>query len=248
MLGAGVVKLRPLSRQKAELLQPLLNAGLAEIALHGYSHLALAPLREHQEFSDLAPVETQRALIRRGRRHLEDIFGLQVRLFVPPWNRLAASTAIVLREEGLLLSGTIDGVADIEQVCLPQVPCDVVIRHTARALQSARRLSGRGNMVGTLFHDYDFLESGYPGAYLKLNEFEITLQRWAKMDAVRKVLVTEAIQANEQPVAERVRANASLRHSLSRSHLGRRLMTGAHLVYWDAQTARRLALLAKHLP
>src|SRR5262249_59548051 len=105
----------------------LLREGLAEVALHGYTHLALAPLREYQEFSDAMPKETQRALIRRGQQHLEDIFGVKVRLFVPPWNRLADSTASVLREEGLMVSGDLHSNQDFD---LAQAPCATLIPET----------------------------------------------------------------------------------------------------------------------
>src|SRR5262245_39839939 len=62
LVNVGEVKLLPLSREKARLPERLLKEGLAEVALHGYSHLALAPVRNYQEFSDRMPVETQRAL------------------------------------------------------------------------------------------------------------------------------------------------------------------------------------------
>src|SRR5262249_42681490 len=50
LLKFGEVKLSPLPPEKARLLDGLLREGLAEVALHGYTHLALAPLREYQEF------------------------------------------------------------------------------------------------------------------------------------------------------------------------------------------------------
>src|SRR5262249_14502487 len=107
LLHGGIVRLRPLSRQKAQILQPLLDAGLGEVALHGYAHLALSGLREQQEFSDAVPRETQRALISQGRAQLEDAFGAEVRVFVPPWNRLSPSTAALLRDEGFMVSGDV---------------------------------------------------------------------------------------------------------------------------------------------
>src|SRR3954465_13493919 len=67
LLDAGRVNLRPFSAEKANLLKPLLDAQLAEVALHGYAHLTTSFQREHQEFSDAMPAPVQRQLIRAGR-------------------------------------------------------------------------------------------------------------------------------------------------------------------------------------
>lgn len=245
LLNSGAVKLSPLTREKARLLDGLLKSGLAEVALHGYAHLALAPMRRQQEFSDAMPVETQRALIRRGRRHLEDVFGVRVRLFVPPWNRIGASTAIVLREEGLMMSGDLynDGHQDCE---LTQAPCAALIQETDKALFAARRLGGRGNLVGTMIHDYDFVESGHQAGKLKMAEFEAIVSAWSKMNYVRRQLVADAILDHAESAAERLRANLQLCRRLKTSRLGRRLLPPA--VYWDTPQARRLGALVKLFP
>ena len=84
LLSGGTITLVPLPKSKADLLKPLLRRKLAEVALHGYAHLSLSRIRGQQEFSDAMPIATQRALLRRGKEHLEDVFETSVRLFVPP--------------------------------------------------------------------------------------------------------------------------------------------------------------------
>ncbi len=252
LLKFGEVKLAPFPREKAQLLDPLLKGRLAEVALHGYTHLALAPMREYQEFSDAMPVETQRALIRRGRQYLEDVFGVKVRLFVPPWNRLGISTAAVLREEGLMISGETRADAG-QDFDLAQAPCATIIQKTERALLAAQRFArlfscGCGNVVGTMIHDYDFVESGYKVGSLKIAEFETLVSAWSKMRNVRRMLVTDAILGNDEPAAERARANTRLHQRLGASFLGRRLLANAGAVYWNTRQARRLAGLAGFLP
>src|SRR5437016_5510591 len=49
LLTKGEVNLCALPGSKVRLLGPLLKEGLAEVALHGYCHLALAPVRGYQE-------------------------------------------------------------------------------------------------------------------------------------------------------------------------------------------------------
>ncbi len=246
LLKSGVIKLSPLPSEKTVLLDGLLKEGLAEIALHGFTHLALAPMREYQEFSDAMPLETQRSLIRRGRQFLEDIFGVRVRLFVPPWNRLGTSTATVLREEELMISGDLR--ADHHDFELSQVPCATTIKETQGALFAAQRFGGYGNVVGTMIHDYDFVESGYKVGSLKISEFEVIASEWSKMRNARRMLVTDAILGIGEPAAERARANTQLRQRLGTSLIGRRWLSFAHSVYWDTRQARRLARLARVLP
>jgi hypothetical protein len=247
LLKLGEVKLLPFPREKARLLDPLLREGLAEIGLHGFSHLALAPMREYQEFSDAMPLEVQRSLIRRGRQHLEDIFGMKVQLFVPPWHRLGFLTAVVLREEGLMLSGEIhaDNGQDFD---LAQVPCSTLIQETKRAIFAAQWFGGYSSVVGTMIHDYDFVESGYKMDSLRIAEFDVVAGVWSKMRNVRRMLVSDAILGNNEPAAERARANTQLRQRLRKSFLGRRLLPRVTAVYWNTQQARRFAGLARFLP
>jgi len=248
LLKAGEVRLYSLLETKAALLKPLLKEGLAEIALHGYCHLTLAPVRGYQEFSDRMPVETQRRLIQKGRRHLEKLFGLKVRLYVPPWNRLAASTAGVLKEENLLLANDIPEIPDARIMALSQLPSATEIAQTEQALRMARRRGGKENTVGTMIHDYDFVESHLGTSTLDLEGFEKLLHRWKEMPGIRRQLISETILGAPADGGDRLRANYSFRNSLKRSRLGFKVLAGFRNVYWDAQTALRLAQLAKFIP
>jgi peptidoglycan/xylan/chitin deacetylase (PgdA/CDA1 family) len=244
LLAAGEIELNPLTDIKVNLLKPLLAAGLAEVALHGYSHLALAPIRGHHEFSSRMPKETQRRLLQRGRAHLEDCFGLKIRLFIPPWNNISPVTIEVLQEEGLLLSA---GFMNQDPV-ISQYPCTVSAAETAGALRAARRWGGKSAGVGTLLHDYDFRESGLGTSTLTLPEFENMIQDWKKGKDVRFRLVSEVLQDNPAGQSARDQGNFRLRSVMNRSRLGRRLFRSAHLVYWEAGTAARLAAIMGCLP
>ncbi len=248
LLRDGAVKLSPVPKAKAALLKPLLDEGLGEVALHGYSHIAFAPLRGHQEFSHLMPKETQRRLIQRGRSYLEDLFGVRVRVFIPPWNRLAPATAQVLQEEGLFLSGDMAGPSDSSCVTLPQVPCSTSLAQTAGALKAALRLGKSWNSVGTIMHDYDFCV-GTPSFWsLPMKEFEELILRWKGLKGVKGHLISTAILDEPEARAERGLANAVLQSGLSKSRVGRKLLPTLRSVWWDTHTARRLAQLIKYLP
>lgn len=248
LVNHGVVELKPLPKSKADLLATLLKEGLAEIALHGYSHLTLAPVRGHQEFSKRVPAETQRQLIRKGRRFLEEIFGVQVRLFVPPWNRLADPTAKVLQEEGFLLSGDIPETADAGSFALAQLPCANGIGQTARALKTAQWFGKGHNTVGTVIHDYDFFESNLGTSDLRISQFEEILRQWKNTDQVEFKLISAAILQAEKSASETIRGNFALRKAVNQSRSARRIFSRLNGVYWDAATAFRLAGMIKFLP
>jgi hypothetical protein len=245
LVAAGEVKLTPLPASKADVLKPLLQAGLAEIALHGFAHLALAPVRGYQEFSQRMPRDTQRQLIRRGRSHLESVFGVKVRLFVPPWNRLGSSTAAVLQEEGLLLSS---GGPEATDLPLGQLPCPNLISETSCALATARRSRPGQNCVGTVLHDYDFKESNLGVSELTLAAFETELTSWKSGGAVEHRLISDAISPDRELEGQKARANLTLRKVISSSRLRRKFGSKMFGVHWDAKQAERLARLLRFIP
>lgn len=243
----NALQLKPLPHSKVQLLKPLFKAGLAEIALHGYSHLAVAPLCKWQELTDMVPQTAQRALIQYGRSYLEDTFGVPLRLYVPPWNRLAASTASILQEEGLMLSSTIHANEQPAVLKLDQMPCDVGIRATSAALQVARQLGKAGSVVGTLIHEYDFEESGQGVANLRMRDFESICQHWKKSNR-SCLLISDAITQYGKLGYERTKANSDLRQCLSRSLICRLLLRNLKAVYWTTSLARKLKLCVRTLP
>ena len=248
LVTAGEVKLTPLTAAKAALLKPLLQAGLGEIALHGYAHLALAPVRGFQEFSDRMPRETQRLLIRRGRSHLEDMFGVKVALYVPPWNKLGPITATVLEEEGLLLSSGGPEVANSGRLNLGQIPCPTSLGETSRALATARRFGRNGNCVGTILHDYDFKESLLDTSTFTVADFENLVGRWKNTNQVEHKLISSVISPDRESESKKTLANSNLRKTISSSRLRRKLFLGMYDVYWSTPTAERLTQMLKCVP
>ena len=245
LLSDGDVKLRPLPKSKADLLKPLLKEGLAEIALHGYAHLALSEIRGHQEFSPRMPKEIQRKLIRKGRQFLEDVFGVRVRLYIPPWNWLTPLTATVLREEDFLLSGNMP---DPDCSAPAQLPCATGIAETTCALKTARWFGKGRNSIGTMIHDYDFFESNLGTSDLKIAQFEEILCRWKSMNHVEHQLISKAILEVGESGDERIRGNRALIKAVNGSRVVRRFFSGSREIYWDTATAFRLANIIKYLP
>jgi hypothetical protein len=246
LLRGGEVSLKSLSQEKAGLLQPLIKEGLAEVALHGYSHLTLAPVRGYQEFSQRMPAETQRDLIRRGRDLLENLFQTRVTLYVPPWNHLSPATAEVLASEGMSLSGDILGFESGASLKLPQFPCTAGIQETASLLKMACRFRG-DHGIGTVFHDYDFQESGLGVGNLTMQKFDHILTEWKSQAEIHQALISQSL-AKESEGSGRAKANATLRNRYQKSRLGRRLLPLANKVYWSDATANRIGNILNFLP
>jgi len=194
------------------------------------------------------PIETQRRLLQQGRRHLEAVFGTRVQLYVPPWNRLARSTAALLQEEHFLLAGDCHEKPDAALLALPQLPSATEIHDTERALVAARRYGGDDSAVGTMLHDYDFAESGLGVSSLKLEEFEKLLCRWQAVPNVRRQLIAKTITDFPADGGDRIRANCAFRQDLHRSRMGRKLFAATRHVYWDKRTALRLSRIVKFVP
>jgi hypothetical protein len=248
LLREGEVKLCPLTGAKASVLQPLLREGLAEIALHGYCHVTFSAVKGYQEFSDRMPMETQRRLILRGRQHLEDVFGVKVRLYVPPWNVLGSTTATVLMEEGFCISSNSEYMLDAKVAELAQLPSATGIVETNRALLLARCLGREYSTVGTMIHDYDFLESDAGIALPKLEQFEKLLCDPPEMRKASRRLISIAMLESPEIGATRFQANRRFQACLQRSRICRRVLRGLRDVYWDTKSALRLARLIKCIP
>jgi hypothetical protein len=181
------IGVRALSRSRAAALRASVDLGLVEIALHGYAHLATSHVRGLSEFGSGMDRERQRALIRWGRKYLQDLFGVSIATFVPPWNVYSADTLAVLEEEGFAaISASVNGaVCDGELRYVPGTTSPVGM------LQALRRARGRsGALVATVVHDYDFLDAGH-GHGLSMAKWEMILAALAKASNVRSTTVGE---------------------------------------------------------
>jgi hypothetical protein len=218
LLDVGAVRLLPFPAEKAALVKPLIAEGLAEIALHGYAHLMLSGRRGQREFCDQMRIQTQQALIHKGRSQLEKVFGVPIRLFVPPWERADRSTLAVL---------------EMERLSIPR-GISVSIAQTHDVLRTAFRLTRGRSSVATVLHDYDLIN---------LEAFEALLVSWLQIGNIERGLL-----ADQPLDIEREQGNSSLRSKLRTSRLGRRLMPNVQLIDWDCATARRLTRWAACLP
>lgn len=248
------IRLCPLPQHKIHLIRELVDQQLIEIALHGWSHISISQTRGFAEFSDTMPIETQRRLIRDGKHLLEDLFHRAVRLFVPPWNRLGNRTIEALLAEDITCVSA--GYPSLwEAACplgtpaaesLPSIPCWIDPGRTACGMRTAARWGARSeNVVGTLFHDYDFLESGHTGAPLAVGTLRQLLTKLRSDPQVVPRAVGEVALAEGTAGWSRMHFHHELIQSCRASVLKRRwCQRTIGSVYWSLSGAHWTRLMS----
>jgi predicted deacetylase len=229
----GPIPLRPLSPEKAAMLKEFVPRH-AEVTLHGYSHQTITRWSHLYEFGDRVAQQRQVSRLRDGRGYLEDLFGVAVETFVPPWNEYGRTTLAALAEAGFkLLSGDLGlGAAEGE---LAFVPACCPLGRLGEAL--AASTGDAAAAVCVLIHEYDFKESGWPQASTDLAALPSQLAAVTKAGA-RWTDFNECRRSGEWD-ANRLKANRELRQALASP--GRRLLhEGTAGVYWseDQVTAK----------
>ncbi len=180
----------PLGPTKGDILRSASEAGILEIALHGYSHQTVDA--EHlTEFSGLDyPSQLER--IASGKELLERLVGAPVTTFIPPWNEYDLNTLRVLEDlKFTTISASISGEAteDSPLMFLPAT-CDLL--QLRRAVKAARRSSDTQPVIVVLFHVYDFMEIDRERGNITYQEFS-DLLNWLKSQGdVRLLSIIEA--------------------------------------------------------
>lgn len=207
---------RPLSRARVEGLRPVIDAGLLEIAQHGYSHRSNAAggLSGDSEFSGLPP-EDQRARILKGKARLEELLGRPVVSFCPPFNRYDVNTVRVLASSGFttLSAGGYchaDGTTPLRYL-----PATCKLIDLPLAVEAARHVRDPHTVIVVLFHPYDFIEEDAARGFIHYAELDALLAWISQQRDVRVLTLDRASREIPELGAERYRAFYQC-HALSR--------------------------------
>lgn len=154
--------LKPLSTEKVLVLQSALQTGVADLALHGYTHQCLPGVSDlwYTEFKTV-DYATQLEWISLGKSFLEDTFGVQIETFIPPWNTYDEGTIQAIQQLGFkCLSAGPHGEVPRETklLCLPATTTS---HHLKAAIERARRLPDASPTIVVLFHTYDYFETDH---------------------------------------------------------------------------------------
>jgi hypothetical protein len=171
--------------------------GHAEIALHGYSHQTTS-VPTHTEFAGRAPGE-QRTRIIQGKHELERQLGAPVTTFIPPWNSYDQCTVTALEEAGFTcLSGSVRGPFPLK-TSLAVLPASCWFDAVIPAVRVARRFPRSRPVLVVMMHDYDFLESGSPQAWLSVDDFARRLQDVRRQPSVKLCSLRQACEDEALP-------------------------------------------------
>jgi peptidoglycan/xylan/chitin deacetylase (PgdA/CDA1 family) len=228
----GPIHLRALPHEKAALLKEFMP-GVVEIALHGYCHQSISRASQMVEFGNRIPLDFQVARLRDAKHYLEDLFGEELQVFVPPFNAYGASLISALRETGFqALSG--DAAFGPIRPCLAYIPATVSLHHVEASLRTASH-DGE-SLVCLLIHEHDFEECGSLAASANLSEFSRLLDALTEGGARWIGFKDCLLEGDWGP--ERARANQKLRETM-KSPFRHLLRRGTGCVYWSQEEARR---------
>ncbi len=153
------------------LLKESMAEGFVEVALHGYNHARLAQEGQSGEFSGL-PLDEQRRRISLGKEALESWLGIEVDVFIPPFNTYDDTTLEILNEVGfrIISAGMYTGPEPTHLISIPYwvllYPMDLNL-----LLQEAEKSNSFPPIV-VLLHEYDFFESNDSRAVISLDDYE----------------------------------------------------------------------------
>lgn len=151
-----------LSPEKAAILRNAANAGVIEVAQHGYAHQTVRE-KTFAGLTEFAGLDYRRQLnkIAQGKEYLEKMLGTPITTFIPPWNSYDLNTIMALENLGFkVLSANLRGQAP-ESASLKFIPMTCELHQLPQAVRIARLIPDAQPIICVLFHEYDFQECGY---------------------------------------------------------------------------------------
>ena len=167
-----------LTPEKAAILRRGVDAGIMEVALHGYTHRTLERRHyrgfdrvDHSEFQR-APFEDQLERLRAGKAFLESILGHEVSAFIPPWNKVDATTVRALETSGFKILSADLGFDNVRtESPLAFVPGTAKLLELPDAVKAARKAPGDAIVV-VVIHQFDFIGVNAERGVIDFDAFE----------------------------------------------------------------------------
>ena len=202
-------ELMPLDSLKGEILKNACEDGTIEIGLHGYSHQTINPGKNNTEFSGL-DFEEQVFRMKKGIELLENLTGITVTTFIPPWNRYDLSTLKALRQLNFVtLSASTIGIAD-KSSQLEIVPNTCDLYQLKDAVEYARKSDDTNPYIIVLFHSYDFSDTNKTNESMEFSKF-LELLNWVeKQNDIKIITVHQAATTTDDFDVDRFIVNIKI--------------------------------------
>jgi peptidoglycan/xylan/chitin deacetylase (PgdA/CDA1 family) len=185
----------PLPPEKGAILKAGVEAGIVEVALHGYCHRTIDS--EHlTEFAGL-DYDSQIQRLAEGRRFLEAMIGSPVTTFVPPWNAYDSNTIRALEELGFeTLSARRFGEVPAESE-VQLLPATCYLDGLPEAVEDAYRSADQQPIVVVGFHEYDFVEVDEEQGMITLGQLHDLLSWLRSQSDVRILSIGQAAEVSQ---------------------------------------------------
>ena len=165
-----------LSDSKIQMLREALKQKVVDISQHGYSHQTIRQdsAGGYSEF-DGVKYQEQFQKILKGKEMLEDVLGINIRTFIPPWGMADQDTIQVLEKMGFIgispiITINISGLSDLK--FLPET-CTLL--DLKEAVSAAREVEDNFPVIVVGFHWNTFFEENPDRGDLSYKSFESIL-------------------------------------------------------------------------
>ncbi len=197
-----------LTKERAAHLIDAQNAGVIEVAQHGYCHESTRA--EMQPRSEFMGVDATRQIewIHEGRRVLETIFDRPVVGFAPPWNTFDRATTQSLEK---LKFRYLSAGWEMDAGCSPALsylPARCQMASLPEILKALEVFASFDPVVVAVMHHYDFAESGNSQAPTDLNRFRALLQTLAEDERIQAVTLSALAETPSTHLSSRLQQNA----------------------------------------
>jgi predicted deacetylase/branched-subunit amino acid transport protein AzlD len=203
----------PLSALKGDILKTAVEDGTVDIALHGYSHQVI----NAQTMSEFSGVDykIQVEKLAKGRKLLEEMIGVPVNIFVPPWNGYDLNTLRALEALHFsTISASLQGKVT-KNSRLNYLPATCDLSQLRDALRAAQSSADTQPVIVVLFHAYDFREVDEKQGTITYQEFSALLDGLQSRGNVRLLSISQATKVLDDLSVNRFRLNNSFRAALN---------------------------------
>jgi hypothetical protein len=145
----------PLTPEKIAIARDAIKAGAMDATQHGYSHQTLQTKGWHTEFKTL-DYDTQMEKIKKGKVFLENVLGIPIITFIPPYNAYDAITVEVLEKLNFqCLSAGMEG-DTLPSTSLKILPATCHLGNLRETIEYARKIVEYDPIICVVFHQYVF--------------------------------------------------------------------------------------------
>jgi peptidoglycan/xylan/chitin deacetylase (PgdA/CDA1 family) len=228
----------PLSPAKAAILHDAMQDGTVDVAVHGYTHQTWRNRKLGlTEFAGL-DVSNQVEKIASGQALLEGMLGARIATFIPPFNSYDANTVRALEtlRFDCLSANRFLKVDRGSQLKFLPITCELF--GLRNAITAANSLPDAQQVIGVMFHEYDFSEIDGKRGNVTYQDFVKLLAWLMAQENVRVMSISKAKELIDDLSAHRFADNRGYCRTYS---LVAGFIAKPVSVYMSSATARSMA-------